>query len=127
MIRVPTLCIQPRPSPSTPTNLKYARAAEVINARAAMSGAVACVGNCALTGHNILTQVEDPLTALGATSLTALVALGSFWTMGDRLEPPSEDSVDLTTGWTPSAEILNGRVAMMGMAGLVSAAAVSSM
>ena len=97
-----------KPSPS-----RYIRAAELINGRSAMLGFTAGAGKLLLTGEPVLRQIQDPSQDLGAVLTVAAVAAGTFITLQDRLK--MEDDPE---PWTPENELLNGRVAMLGILAL---------
>lgn len=94
---------------------------EIINGRAAMMGFVAAMG-AELTGHSVASQVFSPGGFLSALVIAAAVTAGSVApaalnkvTMEECF--PNENAVYpdelLPTFWTPIAEKLNGRVAMV--------------
>ena len=86
---------------------KYLKFAETVNSRSAMQGVVWGGVNYLMTGHNIVQQLYDPGNDLNAVVVTALVAAGSAITL---------DDIDKKSYWsfTPDAEIVNGRAAMLG-------------
>jgi len=118
MFRVPTLCVESLPP-------KFARSAEIISGRTAMAGVVAHAGTRIL----LRAHIHDPHLVLGATGLSGLISLGSLITMHERLDqiPDGGPPYDITTGWTPSAEMINGRLAILAMAELLSVSSVTSM
>ena len=91
----------------------YSRAAEIINGRSAMVGWTSGLGLWAVQGRDIVSQVHDPGVMLGAVVTTALVALGSFTTLEERVGMDDIDDVSDQGMWTSTAENLNGRVAMV--------------
>lgn len=62
---------------------KAARFAEVVNGRAAMQGMLWGSMNWAMSGENILQQVEDPMYALAATGVVTTLAAASLITVKD--------------------------------------------
>ena len=107
-IRAPTVCHFPklvvrRRRPADP--LPFFKSAEILNSRLAMLGTVGTLAG----GH---------LDATGDAVVCA-ITMGTFWTIGDRLEMKQEDAEQTGDPWTPDAEILNGRLAMLGFIALL--------
>lgn len=98
---------------SVASRRNYLRTAEIINGRSAMLGFVAGAGKVLLTGQPVLDQVLDPGQDLGAVVTVAAVAAGTAASIADRLE-----MTEAPQPWTPDSEMLNGRVAMLGMLAL---------
>jgi hypothetical protein len=73
--------------------------------------------NWAMSGENILQQVEDPMYALAATGVVTTLAAASLITSKD---------FDDEEYWafTPEAELKNGRLAMLGFATLLGLSAM---
>ena len=109
-VRVPALSA----STKTKKPVQYPYVAEVINMRAAMGGFVAGVANEIMTGKTILEQVHDPGCMLNASLFVGLTALGTAFTINNRLSNESEEYGP----FTPDAETVNGRTAMIGALGL---------
>jgi hypothetical protein len=65
--------------------------------------------NWAMTGDNIIQQVEDPVYAMAATGVVTTLALASVFTAED---------------FTPEAELKNGRLAMLGFTTLLGLSAM---
>lgn len=117
MATLATSRILPKCSATTkkvPAPNKYVRAAELINGRSAMLGFTAGAGKLIMTGEPLLRQIQDPAQDLGAVLTVAAVAAGTFLTLDERLEMKEAN----TEPWTPDAELLNARVAMMGVLAL---------
>ena len=91
----------------------YFRTAEIINGRSAMMGFVAGAGKMALTQQPLLQQVYDPSQDLGSILTVATIAAGTTVSIAERLEMK-----EAPEPWTPENEILNGRVAMLGILAL---------
>ena len=89
---------------------KY-RFAEVLNGRAAMQGFLWGSMNWAMTGDNIIQQVEDPVYAMAATGVVTTLALASVFTAEDF-------TIEKIGAFTPDAELKNGRLAMLGFIAL---------
>ena len=94
---------------------------ELINGRAAMVGFVAAMG-AELTGHSVASQVFSPAGFLSALFIGAATVAASCAPVAlnkvtiDECFPSETASYPdglLPTFWTPSAEKLNGRVAMI--------------
>lgn len=109
-VRVPALST----STKTKKPIQYPYVAEVINMRAAMGGFVAGAANEVMTGKTILEQVHDPACMLNASLFVGLTALGTAFTINNRLSAESEEYGP----FTPDAETVNGRTAMIGALGL---------
>jgi len=109
-IRIPTISA----STKTKKPVQYPYVAEVINMRAAMGGFVAGAANEVMTGKTILEQVHDPACMLNASLFVGLTALGTAFTINNRLSSESEEYGP----FTPEAEAVNGRTAMVGALGL---------
>ena len=109
-VRVPALSA----STKTKKPIQYPYVAEVINMRAAMGGFVAGAANEVMTGKTILEQVHDPACMLNASLFVGLTALGTAFTINNRLSAESEEYGP----FTPDAETVNGRTAMIGALGL---------
>ena len=87
------------------------RFAEVLNGRAAMQGVLWGSMNWAMTGDNIIQQVEDPVYAMAATGVVITLALASVFTAEDF-------TIEKIGAFTPEAELKNGRLAMLGFIAL---------
>ena len=87
------------------------RFAEVLNGRAAMQGVLWGSMNWAMTGDNIIQQVEDPVYAMAATGVVTTLALASVFTAEDF-------TIEKIGAFTPDAELKNGRLAMLGFIAL---------
>jgi len=87
------------------------RFAEVLNGRAAMQGVLWGSMNWAMTGDNIIQQVEDPVYAMAATGVVTTLALASVFTAEDF-------TTEKIGAFTPEAELKNGRLAMLGFIAL---------
>lgn len=109
--RITPFCSATRSAKPSPN--RYIRAAELINGRSAMLGFTAGAGKLLLTGEPVLRQIQDPSQDLGAVLTVAAVAAGTFITLQDRLEMEKAPEP-----WTPENELLNGRVAMLGVLAL---------
>jgi len=95
---------------------KY-RFAEVLNGRAAMQGFLWGSMNWAMTGDNIIQQVEDPVYAMAATGVVTTLALASVFTAEDF-------TIEKIGAFTPEAELKNGRLAMLGFTTLLGLSAM---
>jgi hypothetical protein len=93
------------------------RFAEVLNGRAAMQGFLWGSMNWAMTGDNIIQQVEDPVYAMAATGVVTTLALASVFTAEDF-------TIDKIGAFTPEAELKNGRLAMLGFTTLLGLSAM---
>ena len=107
--RPPT--VTPKPAP------KVARFAEVVNGRAAMQGMLWGSMNWAMSGENILQQVEDPMYAAAATGVVTTLAAASLITVKDFTD-------EEFWSFTPEAELKNGRLAMLGFTTLLGLSAM---
>jgi diacylglycerol kinase family enzyme len=96
---------------------KATRFAEVVNGRAAMQGMLWGSMNWAMSGENILQQVEDPMYALAATGVVTTLAAASLITVKDF------DDEEFWS-FTPEAELKNGRLAMLGFTTLLGLSAM---
>ena len=96
---------------------KAARFAEVVNGRAAMQGMLWGSMNWAMSGENIIQQVEDPMYALAATGVVTTLAAASLITVKDF------DDEEFWS-FTPEAELKNGRLAMLGFTTLLGLSAM---
>ena len=96
---------------------KKARFAEVVNGRAAMQGVLWGSLDWAMSGENIIQQLEDPMYALAATGVVTTLAVASLITVKD---------FDDEEYWsfTPEAELKNGRLAMLGFTTLLGLSAM---
>jgi len=96
---------------------KKIRFAEVVNGRAAMQGVLWGSLDWAMSGENIIQQIEDPMYALAATGVVTTLAAASLITSKD---------FDDEEYWsfTPEAELKNGRLAMLGFATLLGLSAI---
>lgn len=117
-VRVPALSA----STKTKKPIQYPYVAEVINMRAAMGGFVAGAANEVMTGKTILEQVHDPACMLNASLFVGLTALGTAFTINNRLSAESEEYGP----FTPDAETVNGRTAMIGALGLATLPYISN-
>ena len=90
-----------------PTPTPEYRFAEILNGRAAMQGFLWGSMNWAMTGDNIIQQVEDPVYAMAATGVVITLALASVFTAEDF-------TIEKIGAFTPEAELKNGRLAMLG-------------
>ena len=93
------------------------RFAEVLNGRAAMQGFLWGSMNWAMTGDNIIQQVEDPVYAMAATGVVTTLALASVFTAEDF-------TIEKIGVFTPEAELKNGRLAMLGFTTLLGLSAM---
>jgi len=93
------------------------RFAEVLNGRAAMQGVLWGSMNWAMTGDNIIQQVEDPVYAMAATGVVTTLALASVFTAEDF-------TIEKIGAFTPEAELKNGRLAMLGFTTLLGLSAM---
>ena len=108
---LPVMTSTPPGSPVNRTN--YLRAAEIINGRSAMLGFTAGAGKMIVSGQPVLQQIYDPSQNLGAVLTVAAIAAGTAVSIAERLE-----MTDAPEPWTPDNELLNGRVAMLGLLAL---------
>lgn len=112
--------IQRPPVTSTPTPKappKAVRFAEVVNGRAAMQGMLWGSMNWAMSGENILQQVDDPMYAAAATGVVTTLAAASLVTVKDFTD-------EEFWSFTPEAELKNGRLAMLGFTTLLGLSAM---
>ena len=108
---LPSMTSTPPGSPVNRTN--YLRAAEIINGRSAMLGFTAGAGKLIVSGQPVLQQLYDPGQNLGAVLTVAAIAAGTTVSISERLEMS-----EAPEPWTPDNELLNGRVAMIGILAL---------
>jgi hypothetical protein len=73
--------------------------------------------NWAMTGDNIIQQVEDPVYAMAATGVVTTLALASVFTAEDF-------TIEKIGAFTPEAELKNGRLAMLGFTTLLGLSAM---
>ena len=111
-LHIPVVSMSTKTKSKKPVQYPYV--AEVINMRAAMGGFAAGAANEITTGKTILEQVYDPACMLNASLFVGLTALGTAFTINNRLSKESEEYGP----FTPEAETVNGRVAMIGAVGL---------
>lgn len=105
----------------TPSYLEFA---ERVNGRAAMQGFVWGAVNEAVTGKDVMEQLVTRSATgeyaavegdvLNAILVVAAVALGTAITTFAPNEELEASSRDLSESFTPDAELLNGRLAMVG-------------
>ena len=98
---------------SSNNNNKYLRTSEILNGRLAMLGFTAGAGQQLVTGQTIVEQAQDPLTMVAVACIAPAIVYATNVTLDERLD--GEPCSDI---WTPDAELANGRLAMVGMAGL---------
>ena len=123
-IRIPTIAMSSTSGAATKKPqrpVQYPYVAELINMRSAMGGFAAGAYDQLTTGRDIFDQVHDPACVLAATGLVGLTALGTSFTVDNRLSGDSDE----WGPFTPRAETLNGRLAMGGILGLMTIAGVS--
>ena len=101
-------------SSSKPKRVSYPQFAEIVNMRAAMGGTFAGIANEIITGKTIPDQLSDPSCMLAAAAFTGLVAVGSVVSINERVI----SDFDNEAPFTPDAEKVNGRVAMIGALGM---------
>ena len=102
---------RPSISSKNPNQAKKAilEVAEKLNGRLAMQGVTwGTVNQFVLHEGGVRTQIQDPHNMMTVAAVTALVALGTSVTQND--------DHNSYFAWTPEAEMLNGRVAMLAMA-----------
>lgn len=87
-------------------------APEMINGRLAMLGFVAAVGAEIATGQDVFTQWSERPGAIVAAGVTIIVASLVPFLRGDR----NDKRVSI---FSPTAEVINGRAAMVGFACLL--------
>ena len=80
-------------------------------------GFTAGAGKLILDNQGVLDQVYDPANDLGAVLTVAAVAGGTLVSLQDRVNMADKSNEE--TMWTPEAEILNGRLAMLGILALL--------
>ncbi|GAX86608.1 hypothetical protein CEUSTIGMA_g14016.t1 [Chlamydomonas eustigma] len=107
----------PAPKPVTPPSLQSAMAfsgpaPETINGRLAMLGFIAAVGAELSSGSPLLSQLDSSvgpvLLTLGVFSVASLVPILNGANLKEAFGP-----------FKPEAELLNGRLAMLGLVALV--------
>tara|TARA_B110000858_G_scaffold191056_1_gene239828 strand:- start:1191 stop:1559 length:369 start_codon:yes stop_codon:yes gene_type:complete len=82
--------------------------AEKLNGRLAMQGVTwGAINQFVLHEGGVQQQLQDPHNVMTVAAVTALVSLGTSVTQNDDHER--------YFAWTPEAELLNGRVAMLAM------------
>jgi len=101
-LRPPTLTRIERPN-------DYLSIAERVNGRAAMIGFTSAVIDEVMTGNPISTQFHD--------NIGLSVAVASLAFLGTAANPKDEGYVQ--GFWKPETELLNGRLAMVGIASLL--------
>jgi hypothetical protein len=87
----------------------YLSVAERVNGRAAMIGFTSAVIDEVMTGNSISTQFHD--------NIGLSVAVASLAFLGTAANPKDEGYVQ--GFWKPETELLNGRLAMVGIASLL--------
>jgi hypothetical protein len=102
--------------------------AELINGRAAMLGVIAAAVSEAMTGQTVWSQVAgkyvggqsvEPAHGMSVFYFFAIVVIFTMATLAPKLFK-NEQPEDREFGpWRASAEMLNGRAAMLGFASLV--------
>lgn len=113
-LRIPTTAASSKTKINTRKSVQYPYVAEVINMRAAMGGFAAGAANEIITGKTIVEQLYDPACMLNASLFVGLTAVGTAFTINNRLSKESEEYGP----FTPEAETVNGRAAMVGAVGL---------
>lgn len=83
--------------------------AERVNGRAAMIGFTSAVIDEIMTGHSISTQFQE--------NIGLSVAVASLAFLGTAANPKDEGYVQ--GFWQPETELINGRLAMVGIASLL--------
>ena len=101
-IKGPTLMPVERPN-------DYFSIAERVNGRAAMIGFTSAVIDEVMTGNSISTQFHD--------NIGLSVAVASLAFLGTAANPKDEGYVQ--GFWKPETELVNGRLAMIGIASLL--------
>lgn len=102
--------VAPKISSKNPNDSKRAIAhvAEKLNGRLAMQGVTwGTINQFMLHEGGIQQQIQDPHNLMTAAAVTTLVSLGTSVTQNEEQSYFS---------WTPDAELLNGRIAMLAMA-----------
>eukprot|EP00884_Botryococcus_braunii_P014892 jgi/Botrbrau1/23403/Bobra.0051s0047.1 len=92
-------------------------APEIINGRLAMLAFIAALGAELSTGETVITQLFDAPILVAVTAVVFSWASLVPWLKGDK------DSKGLGP-FTPAAELLNGRAAMLGFAALLAVEAI---
>ena len=87
----------------------YLSVAERVNGRAAMIGFTSAVIDEVMTGNSISTQFHD--------NIGLSIAVASLAFLGTAANPQDEGYVQ--GFWKPETELLNGRLAMVGIASLL--------
>lgn len=87
----------------------YLSVAERVNGRAAMVGFTSAVIDEIMTGHSISTQFQENIGL--SVAVTALAFLGTA--------SNSKDEGYVSGFWKPEVELLNGRLAMIGVLSLL--------
>tara|TARA_B100001564_G_scaffold360024_1_gene384841 strand:+ start:24771 stop:25199 length:429 start_codon:yes stop_codon:yes gene_type:complete len=87
----------------------YLSVAERVNGRAAMIGFTSAVIDEIMTGHSISTQFQENIGL--SVAVTALAFLGTA--------SNSKDEGYVSGFWKPEVELLNGRLAMIGVLSLL--------
>jgi hypothetical protein len=101
-LRPPTLTRIERPN-------DYLSVAERVNGRAAMIGFTSAVIDEVMTGNSISTQFHD--------NIGLSIAVASLAFLGTAANPKDEGYVQ--GFWKPETELVNGRLAMVGIASLL--------
>jgi hypothetical protein len=101
-LRPPTLTRVDRPN-------DYFSVAERVNGRAAMIGFTSAVIDEVMTGNSISTQFHD--------NIGLSIAVASLAFLGTAANPKDEGYVQ--GFWKPETELVNGRLAMVGIASLL--------
>ena len=100
------------PPPKTPKNNspppKVAKLAENVGGRLAMQGLTWGGATHLMMNESFQEQLQDPHNLMTAAAVSSLVVVASTITAGDT-------DKESYFAWTPDAETLNGRVAMMGI------------
>jgi len=93
---------------------------ENLNGRSAMLGFVAGAAAEVVTGQSLVQQFsENPVAVTGAAGLVTLGSMMPVLTMTMTDKSLGLDGSGETQQWTPEAEQLNGRLAMVGLAGMM--------
>ena len=87
----------------------YLSVAERVNGRAAMIGFTSAVIDEVMTGNSISTQFHD--------NIGLSIAVASLAFLGTAANPKDEGYIQ--GFWKPETELLNGRLAMVGIASLL--------
>ena len=87
----------------------YLSVAERVNGRAAMIGFTSAVIDEIMTGNSISTQFHD--------NIGLSVAVASLAFLGTAVNPKDEGYIQ--GFWQPETELINGRLAMVGIASLL--------